>query len=44
LKKDLNGAIVLMHPKPETVKALPDLIREIKKQNIEIVPLYRLPV
>jgi len=42
LKKPLNGAIVLMHPKSETVKALPDLIREIKAQNIDIVPLYRL--
>jgi peptidoglycan/xylan/chitin deacetylase (PgdA/CDA1 family) len=42
LKKQLNGAIVLMHPKEETVKALPDLIREIKGRNLNIVPLYRL--
>ncbi|MEL7655618.1 MAG: polysaccharide deacetylase family protein [Bacillota bacterium] len=42
LKKQLNGAIVLMHPKEETVKALPDLIKEIKAKKIEIVPLYRL--
>ena len=42
LKKRLNGAIVLMHPKPETVKALPDLIEEIRAQKIDIVPLYRL--
>ena len=42
LKKQLNGAIVLMHPKEETVKALPDLIKEIKDKKIEIVPLYRL--
>lgn len=42
LKKNLNGAIVLMHPKEETVKALPDLIEKIKAQKIEIVPLYRL--
>lgn len=42
LKKHLNGAIVLMHPKEETVKALPDLIREIKGKNLSIVPLYRL--
>jgi peptidoglycan/xylan/chitin deacetylase (PgdA/CDA1 family) len=42
LKKQLNGAIVLMHPKPETVKALPDLIKEIRGRNLEIVPLYRL--
>lgn len=44
LKKQLNGAIVLMHPKPETVKALPDLISEIQKKGLEIVPLYRLPL
>lgn len=42
MKKRLNGAIVLMHPKAETVKALPDLITEIRKQKIDIVPLYRL--
>ncbi|HVI40018.1 MAG TPA: polysaccharide deacetylase family protein [Anaerovoracaceae bacterium] len=42
LKKRLNGAVVLMHPKEETLKALPELIEKIKAQNIEIVPLYRL--
>lgn len=42
LKKSLNGAIVLMHPKAETVKALPDLIEKIRAQKIDIVPLYRL--
>ncbi len=42
LKKRLNGAIVLMHPKEETVKALPVLIEKIRAQKIEIVPLYRL--
>lgn len=44
LKKPLDGAIVLMHPKPETVKALPGLIKEIKAQGIEIVPFYKLPL
>lgn len=44
LKKNLNGGIVLMHPKEETVKALPDMISEIKKRDLEIVPLYRLPL
>lgn len=44
LKKPLDGAIVLMHPKEETVKALPTLIEEIKGQSIEIVPLYKLKV
>lgn len=42
LKKNLNGAVVLMHPKEETVKALPELIKEIRSQKIAIVPLYRL--
>ena len=42
LKKHLNGAIVLMHPKEETVKALPDLISEIRAQDLAMVPLYRL--
>jgi peptidoglycan/xylan/chitin deacetylase (PgdA/CDA1 family) len=42
LKKNLNGAIVLMHPKEETVKALPELVEKIRAQKIAIVPLYRL--
>lgn len=42
MKKNLNGAIVLMHPKEETVKALPELITKIKEKKIDIVPLYRL--
>ncbi|MGI6731357.1 MAG: polysaccharide deacetylase family protein [Anaerovoracaceae bacterium] len=44
LKKDLDGGIVLMHPKPETVKALPGLIKAMKERGLEIVPLYRLPL
>lgn len=44
LKKDLNGGIILMHPKPETVKALPELITEIKNRGLTPVPLYRLPL
>ncbi|MEG2199468.1 MAG: polysaccharide deacetylase family protein [Anaerovorax sp.] len=42
LKKPLQGAIILMHPKEETLKALPVLIGEIKRQHIQIVPLYKL--
>ncbi|MGI6752338.1 MAG: polysaccharide deacetylase family protein [Anaerovoracaceae bacterium] len=42
LDKPLAGAIVLMHPKEETVKALPSLIDEIKLQGIGIVPLSQL--
>ncbi len=44
LKKPLSGAIVLMHPKPETAKALPELIDEIQQKNIEIVPLKELGI
>lgn len=44
LRKPLPGAIVLMHPKEETVKALPDLIDAIKNQGITIVPLQDLPL
>lgn len=44
LKKPLSGAIVLMHPKPETAKALPELIDVIQEKNINIVPLCQLGV
>ncbi|MEA4987565.1 MAG: polysaccharide deacetylase family protein [Anaerovorax sp.] len=44
LKKPLSGAIVLMHPKPETAKALSELIDEIQQKNIKIVPLRELGV
>lgn len=44
LKKDLNGGIILMHPKPETAKALPSLIDEIQKKGLQIVPLCELGV
>ena len=44
MAKPLDGAIILMHPKAETVKALPELIKQITAQNYSIVPLYRLPV
>lgn len=44
LSKPLDGAIILMHPKPETLKALPGLIDQINAQGYRIVPLYRMPV
>ncbi|QIB69499.1 polysaccharide deacetylase family protein [Aminipila butyrica] len=44
MAKPLDGAIILMHPKPETLKALPDLIEQINAQGCRIVPLYRMPV
>lgn len=42
LKKDLNGAIILMHPKPETVKALPEMIDKIQKRGIKLVTVSEL--
>lgn len=37
-----SGAIVLMHPTPVTVKALPEMITGLRKQGYEIVPLEKL--
>ena len=42
MKKETDGAIVLMHPKPETVKALPYLIDSIREQGTEPVSLSEL--
>lgn len=39
IKKPLSGGIILMHPKPETVKALPRLIGDIQAKGLKIVPL-----
>ena len=36
------GAIVLMHPKPQTVEALPRLIEGLNERGYALVPLYRL--
>ncbi|MBB6217474.1 putative sporulation protein (polysaccharide deacetylase family) [Anaerosolibacter carboniphilus] len=36
LKKPHKGGILLMHPKPETAKALPVIIKNIKKENIQL--------
>lgn len=36
LQKPLNGSIVLMHPKKETVKALDYIIKAIKEKNIKV--------
>lgn len=35
-KPDHNGAIILMHPMPETAKALPYLIDELKLKNLKV--------
>ena len=37
-----NGAIVLMHPKPNTAKALPIMIEGLKKQGFQLVPVGKL--
>jgi peptidoglycan/xylan/chitin deacetylase (PgdA/CDA1 family) len=42
LQKDLRGSIILMHPKPETVKALPSLLDEIKARGIRLVTVSEL--
>ncbi|MFA5634915.1 MAG: polysaccharide deacetylase family protein [Anaerovoracaceae bacterium] len=42
LKRDLNGAILLMHPKEETMKALPAIIEEIENRGLAIVPLSEI--
>lgn len=42
MSKRLPGAVILMHPKAETVKALPFLLEEFKKQNLCAVTLSEL--
>lgn len=42
LNKNLKGGIVLMHPKEETVKALPSIIKKIEDEGIAIVSLSEL--
>lgn len=42
MEKELDGAIILMHPKEETLKALPRLLETFKERNIEVVPLSNL--
>jgi probable sporulation protein (polysaccharide deacetylase family) len=41
-KMSHNGAIILMHPTPVIVKALPDIITTLTGQGYEIVPLEKL--
>lgn len=42
LSKPLEGAIVLMHPKPETLLALPGLLTEIRSRGIQIIKLSEM--
>lgn len=39
-----NGAIILMHPTEPTLKALPEICKELVKQGYQIVPLEKLIV
>lgn len=40
--KAQNGAIVLMHPKPNTAKALPQIIEGLRQQGFQLVPIGEL--
>ncbi|WP_053957386.1 polysaccharide deacetylase family protein [Inediibacterium massiliense] len=42
MKKPHKGAILLMHPKPATVEALPSLIEQIKNEGIKIGTISEL--
>ncbi len=42
VEKELDGAIILMHPKEETLKALPRLLETFKERGIEAVTLSEL--
>ncbi len=42
MSKELNGAIILMHPKEETAKALPRLLSAFKDKKLEAVTLSEL--
>ncbi|MDD4334490.1 MAG: polysaccharide deacetylase family protein [Desulfotomaculaceae bacterium] len=42
LTKAHNGAIVLMHPTAPTVHALPNIVRELKKQDYQLVKVSSL--
>lgn len=37
-----DGAIVLMHPKPQSLEALPELLEGLEERGYEVVPLWRM--
>ena len=37
-----DGAIVLMHPKPQTVAALPRIIAGLREKGYRLVPLWQM--
>ena len=42
MSKELKGAVILMHPKEETVKALPRLLEAFKEQGLQPVTVSEL--
>ncbi len=42
VKPEKKGAIVLMHPKPNTVKALPTIISQLKQEGFRLVTISQL--
>jgi len=44
LKKELDGGIILMHPKPETVKALPAILDGLKERELKPGTLFDLGI
>jgi peptidoglycan-N-acetylglucosamine deacetylase len=42
VKPEKKGAIVLMHPKPNSVKALPTIILQLKQEGFHIVTISEL--
>ena len=44
LKKDLDGGIILMHPKPETVKALPGILDGLAERGLSAGSLSDLGI
>ncbi|CFX68051.1 Polysaccharide deacetylase [Syntrophomonas zehnderi OL-4] len=42
MKKIHNDAIILMHPTEPTVKALPDLLKQIKEENYKMVTIDKI--
>ena len=39
-----NGGIILMHPTEQTTQALPEMIKGLREQGYQIVPLEKLIV
>ena len=40
--KVINGSIILMHPTAPTVKALPEMIKRLKKEGYHMVPVPKM--